>query len=141
MDQEIHYVGHHLDNGYQDCWIGDLIYWHHNTKNNQKLDERQKLTNNLFSVFSFQFVVRTNESKNKIKQTHIRVNIFWINFLNFRNWPLVAIHELWIRNNGVFTGVFSCWRVACEDAGRAAYNQLCLHITGEYNRQQASISC
>ncbi len=42
---------------------------------------------------------------------------------------------------GVFTGVFSCRRVASEDAGRAAYNQLHLHLTGEYERQQAGISC
>ncbi len=37
-------------------------------------------------------------------------------------------------------GVFICRRVACEDAGRAAYSQLRLHTTGEYNRQQAGIS-
>ncbi len=28
-----------------------------------------------------------------------------------------------------------------EDDGRAAYSQLCLHLTGEYNYQQAGISC
>ncbi len=43
-------------------------------------------------------------------------------------------------NNGVLSGVFTCRRVACEDAGWAAYSQLHLHITGEYNRQQAGIS-
>ncbi len=34
-------------------------------------------------------------------------------------------------------------RVACEDqdAGRAAYSQLRLNVTGECNRQQAGISC
>ncbi len=37
--------------------------------------------------------------------------------------------------NGVFTGVFTCQHVACEEAGRAAYSQLRLHVTGEYNRQ------
>ncbi len=42
--------------------------------------------------------------------------------------------------NVVFTGVFTCRHVACEDAGRAAYNQLRLLVTGEYNRQQAGIS-
>ncbi len=45
-----------------------------------------------------------------------------------------------LHNNGVFTGVFTCRCAACEDAGRAAYSQLRLHITGEYNRQQAGIS-
>ncbi len=30
--------------------------------------------------------------------------------------------------------------VVCEDAGRAAYSQLRLYVTGEYNRQKASIS-
>ncbi len=44
-------------------------------------------------------------------------------------------------NNGVFTVVFSCWCVACEDTGRAAYSQLCLHVIDEYDRQQAGISC
>ncbi len=39
-------------------------------------------------------------------------------------------------NNGVFTGVFTCQRVACEDAGRAAYGQLRLHVTGEYNHRK-----
>ncbi len=43
-------------------------------------------------------------------------------------------------NNSVFTSVFTCRSVACEDAGRAVYNQLRLHITGEYNRQQTGIS-
>ncbi len=43
--------------------------------------------------------------------------------------------------NGVFTGIFTCRHVACEDAGRAAYSQLRLHITGECNQQQAGISC
>ncbi len=43
-------------------------------------------------------------------------------------------------NNSVFTGIFTCQRVTCEDAGLAAYSQLCLHVTGEYNRQQAGIS-
>ncbi len=43
--------------------------------------------------------------------------------------------------NGVFMGVFSCWCVACEDAGWAAYSQLRLHVTGKYNCQQAGISC
>ncbi len=43
-------------------------------------------------------------------------------------------------NNGVFTGVFSCWCVACEYAGWAANSQLRLHVTGEYNYQQASKS-
>ncbi len=37
-------------------------------------------------------------------------------------------------------GVFTCRCVACEDAGRAAYSQLCLHVTGEYYRQRAGIS-
>ncbi len=31
--------------------------------------------------------------------------------------------------------------VQCEDAGRAAYTQLHLHVNGEYNCQQAAISC
>ncbi len=44
-------------------------------------------------------------------------------------------------NNGVFTGVFSCWHVACEDAGRVVYSELRLHVTGKYNPQQAGISC
>ncbi len=39
------------------------------------------------------------------------------------------------KNDGVFAGVFSYWGVACEDAGQAAYSQLRLHVTGEYNRQ------
>ncbi len=39
--------------------------------------------------------------------------------------------------NGVFTGVFTCQSVACEDAGRAGYSQLRLNVTGEYNHQQA----
>ncbi len=43
--------------------------------------------------------------------------------------------------NSVFTGVFNCWCVACKNVERAAYSQLRLHITGEYNRQQAGISC
>ncbi len=38
-----------------------------------------------------------------------------------------------ITNSGVFMGVFSRWCVAREDAGRAAYSQLHLQITGEYN--------
>ncbi len=42
--------------------------------------------------------------------------------------------------NGVFTGVFTCQHVACEDAGQAAYSQLRLYITGKYNHQQAGIS-
>ncbi len=42
---------------------------------------------------------------------------------------------------GVFTDVFSRRCVACEDAGRAVDSQLHLHVTGEYNRQQAGISC
>ncbi len=37
-------------------------------------------------------------------------------------------------------GVFTCRCVACEDAGQAAYSQLRLHPTGEYNPQQAGIS-
>ncbi len=37
-------------------------------------------------------------------------------------------------------GIFTCQRVACEDAGRVAYSQLRLHVTGKYNRQQAGIS-
>ncbi len=37
-------------------------------------------------------------------------------------------------------GVFTCQRVACEDAGRAVYNISRLYITGEYNCQQAGIS-
>ncbi len=37
-------------------------------------------------------------------------------------------------------GVFTCRRVACEDTGRAEDSQLRLHVTGEYNRQQAGIS-
>ncbi len=37
-------------------------------------------------------------------------------------------------------GIFSCWRVACEDAGQSAYSQLRLKVTGEYNRQQAGTS-
>ncbi len=44
-------------------------------------------------------------------------------------------------NNGVFTGIFTCRRVAREDAERAVYSRLHLHVTGEYNRQQAGISC
>ncbi len=47
---------------------------------------------------------------------------------------------IYVLINGVFTGVFTCQRVACEDAGRAAYSQLRSRVTGEYNRQQASIS-
>ncbi len=43
-------------------------------------------------------------------------------------------------NNGVFTGVFSCWCVVCKDTGWAAYSQVRLHVTGEYNHQQAGIS-
>ncbi len=42
--------------------------------------------------------------------------------------------------NGVFIGVFSCWHVACDNAGQTAYSQLRLHITGEYNHRQAGIS-
>ncbi len=45
-----------------------------------------------------------------------------------------------IRINGVFTCVFTCRRVACEDTKRAAYSQLCLYVTGEYNHQQGGIS-
>ncbi len=37
-------------------------------------------------------------------------------------------------------GVFTRRRVACEDAWLAAYSQLRLHVTGEYDRQQAGIS-
>ncbi len=36
--------------------------------------------------------------------------------------------------------VFTCRRVACEDTGRAAYSQLRLRVTGEYNHQQVGIS-
>ncbi len=43
-------------------------------------------------------------------------------------------------NDGVFSGVFTCRLVACEDAGQAVYSQLHLHVTGEYNRQQVGIS-
>ncbi len=35
---------------------------------------------------------------------------------------------------------WTCRRVACEDAGQAAYRQLRLHVTGKYNRQQVGIS-
>ncbi len=42
---------------------------------------------------------------------------------------------------GVFEGVFICRHVVCENAERAAYSQLRLHVTDEYNRQQAGISC
>ncbi len=44
-----------------------------------------------------------------------------------------------ITNNGVFIAIFTYRRVACEDAGPAAYSQLHLHVTGEYNCQQAGI--
>ncbi len=44
-----------------------------------------------------------------------------------------------LHNNGVFAGVFTCRCVACEDTARAAYSKLHLHVTGEYNRQQAGI--
>ncbi len=44
-------------------------------------------------------------------------------------------------NNGVFTAVFIHRHAACEDAGQAAYSQSYLHVTGEYNYQQAGISC
>ncbi len=37
--------------------------------------------------------------------------------------------------------VFTCRCVACEDAGRAAYSRLRLHVTDEYDRQQAGFSC
>ncbi len=43
--------------------------------------------------------------------------------------------------NGVFTGIFTCRRVACKDSGWAVYSQLHLHATGKYNRQQAGFSC
>ncbi len=52
----------------------------------------------------------------------------------------IRTKKLCISNNGVFKGVFTCRRAACEDAERAAYSQLRLHVTGEYNRQQAGIS-
>ncbi len=42
--------------------------------------------------------------------------------------------------NGVFTGVFTYCRVACEDAGRAAYSHVRLYVTDEYNHQEAGIS-
>ncbi len=61
-------------------------------------------------------------------------------FFNYKNMKIYNFLYHFL-NNGVFTGVFSCWRVACEDAGQAVYNQLCLHITGEYNHHQAGISC
>ncbi len=35
---------------------------------------------------------------------------------------------------------FTYHLVACEDAGRAMYSQLHLHVTGEYSCQQAGIS-
>ncbi len=56
---------------------------------------------------------------------------------NFENAEIkILIMEV---NNGVFAGVFTCRRVACEDdAGWAAYRRL--HVTGEYNRQQVGIS-
>ncbi len=44
------------------------------------------------------------------------------------------------RINGVFTGIFTCQHVACEDAGWAMYSQLRLHLTDKYNRQPAGIS-
>ncbi len=50
----------------------------------------------------------------------------WKNF-----WEIL---ENFDENNGVFTGFFTCRHIACEDAERAVYSQLCLHITGEYNR-------
>ncbi len=66
-------------------------------------------------------------------------------------WEVLKLHEgdhvnvitqfTYETNNDVFTGVFTCQRVTCEDAGQAAYSQLCLHVTGEYDRQQAVISC
>ncbi len=43
-------------------------------------------------------------------------------------------------NNRVFMGIFTCWCIACEDAGQATYSQLCLYVTGKYNHQQAGIS-
>ncbi len=46
-----------------------------------------------------------------------------------------------LSNNGVFTGAFTCRHVACKDIRQATYSQLHLHVTGEYNRQQAGISC
>ncbi len=45
-----------------------------------------------------------------------------------------------LSNNGVFTDVFTYRHAACEDTERAAYSQLHLQVTGEYNRQQAVIS-
>ncbi len=43
--------------------------------------------------------------------------------------------------NRVFMSVFSYWCVACEDAGWAVYSRLRLHVTGEYNCQQAGTTC
>ncbi len=40
----------------------------------------------------------------------------------------------------VFSRPFLVADVAYEDAGRAAYSQLRLHVTCEYNHQQADIS-
>ncbi len=61
----------------------------------------------------------------------------WLGLFTFLKMWCYCVTALMSPNNGVFTGVFSCWHVACEDAGWAEYSQLRLHVTGEYNCQQA----
>ncbi len=56
-------------------------------------------------------------------------------------WNFYSDGCLFVNISGVFTGVFTCRHIACEDPDWAAYSQLHLHVTGEYNRQQAGISC
>ncbi len=68
-------------------------------------------------------------SEKKVQLDKIQENVFFCSLF-------APIHPI----NSVYTDVFTCQHVACEGAGWAAYSQLRLHVTGEYNRQQAGIS-
>ncbi len=76
--------------------------------------------------------------------TRLHFSQFSQNFVSrLMTWFLGLCHLFLKKNNNVvFTGVFTCQCVACEDTGRAAYSQLRLHVNGKYNHQQDDgISC
>ncbi len=70
--------------------------------------------------------------KLKTKFFLIKIFVFYHTFTNILRRKLISevrIHKNanFLFNNGVFMGVFTCRRVACEDAGRAAYGVMFTH--------------
>ncbi len=91
----------------------------------------------ILQTFSLTFSFSSLKYTQLKSLSHVRIRGRFVILLSFGEGRRLS---LCTDNNGVFTGVFSCWHAACEEAGRAAYSQLCLHVTGEYNHQQACIS-